>query len=234
MAKLFSLFVVCLVISPSCGSYAAEGFTPLFDGKTLKGWEAVPKGTEKDWSVRDGVIHGEGSANRLAYLVWKEKDLTDFGMRFQYRLLTKGNSGVEIRSQPDKSGKRPFVGYHADFGHVGIGKNVLGAWDFHFAGRKEHPGPRGTSLIIDENGKAHPKKLQSAITIKDFKKRDWNKARIIAKGNHFRFFINGKLASEFTDNAKVGQLKQGAIGLQLHDKGMQVQFKDLQLKKLLK
>ena len=38
------------------------------------------------------------------------------------------------------------------------------------------------------------------------------------------------MAAEFTDNASEGQLKNGAIGLQLHEKGMEVEFKDLWLK----
>ena len=57
-------------------------------------------------------------------------------------------------------------------------------------------------------------------------------SRIVARGNHFQFFINGKLTSDFTDNAKSGQLDHGAIGLQIHDKGMHVEFKDLRLKQL--
>ena len=153
-------------------------------------------------------------------------------MRFRYRLLTKGNTGVEIRAQPDATGKRPFRGYHADFGHVGIGPNVLGAWDFHFAKRKEHPCPRGTRLVIDADEKTHSSKIAGALTAKDVKKRDWNDVRIVARGSRFQFFINGKLSSEFTDNAKRGRLERGAIGLQLHDKGMRVEFKNLQLKKL--
>jgi len=57
-----------------------------------------------------------------------------------------------------------------------------------------------------------------------------NDVRIIAKGSHFEFFINGKLASEFTDNLRVGRLDQGTIGLQLHNRGMRVEFKDLRIK----
>ena len=210
----------------------AEDFVSLFDGKSLKGWSAYPAKTAADWSVKDGVIVGLGSANRLSYLVWKEKDLTDFELRFQYRLRTRGNSGVEIRAQPDKTGKRPFQGYHADFGHVGIGKNVLGAWDFHFARRKEYPCPRGTRLVIHPDGKAVATPISSAVKLSDIRKRDWNTVRVIARGRRFQFYLNGKLASEFTDNAKTGRLDSGAIGLQLHDKGMRVEFKDLQLKKL--
>ncbi len=204
----------------------------IFDGKTLDGWHADPKECASDWTVRDGAIVGTGSADRLAYLVWKDEHLTDFELELQYRLPGKGNTGVEIRSQPDLTGKRPFEGYHADLGHVGIGPHILGAWDFHFARRKEYPCNRGTRLVIDKNGKPLSSTIPGALTVADIRPHQWNDVRIVARGNHFQFFINDKLASEFTDNAKSGRLSQGAIGLQIHDKGMQVEFKDIYLKLL--
>jgi hypothetical protein len=204
----------------------------IFDGKTLDGWHAVPKESASDWTVRDGAIVGHGSADRLSYLVWKDENLTDFELKLRYRLPGKGNTGVEVRSQPDLTGKRPFEGYHADLGHVGIGPNVLGAWDFHFAKRKEYPCPHGTRLTIDENDKPHSSTIPGALTVAEIRPHEWNDVHIIAHGNHFRFFINGKLASEFTDNAKSGRLDYGAIGLQIHDKDMQVEFKDIRLKQL--
>ena len=44
------------------------------------------------------------------------------------------------------------------------------------------------------------------------------------------FSINGKRASGFTDN-KPERLQSGMIGLQIHDAGMVVEFKDILLKK---
>ena len=118
---------------------AALGFVRMFDGETLSGWRAEPPESASDWSVRDGAILGQGSVQRLSYLVWEDAGLTDFELRLRYRMLTDGNTGVEVRAQPDPSGKRPFVGYHADLGHPGIGAHILGAWDFHFATREEYP-----------------------------------------------------------------------------------------------
>jgi len=210
----------------------SDGFVSIFDGKTLDGWRAVPEESASDWTLRDGVIVGHGSVDRLAYLVWKEDHLTDFELELQYRLPAEGNTGVEVRSQPDLTGKRPFEGYHADIGHVGIGPGILGAWDFHFATREEYPCERGTRLAIDEDGKTHSTTIPGALTAEDVRPHQWNDVRIIARGNHFQFFINGKLGSEFTDNAKQGRLDQGAIGLQIHDKDMRVEFKDIRLKRL--
>lgn len=213
-------------------SPAGTGFVSLFNGRTLEGWHAVPRECAGDWSVGDGAIVGRGHAHRLVYLVWRDERLTDFELRLRYRLPGKGNTGIEIRAQPDESGKRPFEGYHADLGHVGIGPHILGAWDFHFAKRKEPPCERGTRLAIDENGQLHFSRIPNAVTLDDIHPHQWNEVRVIARGSHFQFFINGKLSSEFTDNAKTGRLDSGAIGLQIHDKGMVVEFKDIRLQRL--
>ena len=232
-AVWLSAMCSCIAVCGEQGrTHPGDGFVALFDGRTLDGWRAVPKGSESDWAVRDGVIVGHGSANRLCYLVWRDEHLTDFELRLSYRLPGEGNTGIEIRSQPDPTGKRPFEGYHADLGHVGIGPHILGAWDFHFARRKEYPCRRGTRLIIDPDGKAHASTIPGALTLADIHPHQWNDVRIIARGRHFQFFINGKLASEFTDNAKRGRLDHGAIGLQIHDKGMRVEFKDIRMKRL--
>ena len=65
------------------------------------------------------------------------------------------------------------------------------------------------------------------MQVKEINKGDWNASRIVAKGNHFQFFINGKLSLEFTDKLEGKQLRKGFIGLQLHYKGMAVDHKDL-------
>ena len=128
-----------------------EGFVRIFDGYTLDGWKAEPAENIHDFSVRDGVLVAEGSKDRLVYLIWKERP-ANFELKLQYRMVTEGNSGVEVRAHVDTTGKRPYEGYHADFGHVGIGPQVLGAWDFHFAKREEYDCRRGTRLIINEDG----------------------------------------------------------------------------------
>ena len=213
---------------------APPPFVQLFDGETLSGWHAVPDESASDWSVRDGAIRGLGSENRLSYLVWEDAGLTDFDLRLRYRMLTNGNTGVEVRAQPDASGKRPFVGYHADLGHPGIGAHILGAWDFHFAGRKEYPCKRGKRLVIRADGSTRYSDLDPSIALRlsDVRRRAWNDLRVLARGSRFQMFINGRLASEFSDEMRHGRLEYGAIALQLHDKGMRVAFKDIRLRRL--
>ena len=241
MSRWYGVCVLLLPFLSSCaqtggGSQSPDcalepGFVSIFDGETLGGWRSVPAENTSDWSVRDGAIVGSGSENRLVYLVWREEDLADFELAFSYRMVTKGNSGVEIRSRVDASGKRPFEGYHADFGHIGIGDRVLGAWDFHFAQRTEHDCRRGTSLVIDKDEKGRRTKIEDALTLDDLSRGGWNHARVIATDRHCKFFINGKLASEFTDNYPE-HLSSGMIGLQIHEAEMEVAFKDLFIKRL--
>ena len=230
----FTLTLLLLLISIPAFSQEKQkdqGWEMIFDGKTLNGWRALPKHGINDFSVKDGVLVAEGSKDELVYLIYKDEKLANFELKLEYRMVTEGNSGVEVRAHVDKTGKRPFEGYHADFGHVGIGPEVLGAWDFHFAEREEYYCGRGLSLVIDREGKTTSKKIKEAVTTDDIHKHDWNMLHIVADGKKLSFTINGKVASEFTDNMPK-RLKSGIMGLQIHDAGMIVHFRDIQLKRL--
>lgn len=223
-----------LLLLGACGAANGdERWVPIFDGETLGGWRASPAGLSAGWSVKDGAIQGKGIQDRQAYLVYSgNEELSDFELKLSYRMLTDGNTGVELRARVDTTGKRPFEGYHADLGHVGIGPQILGAWDFHFATRREFPCERGTRLIINDDGTAYAERLQNHVRLVDIKRRDWNRCHILATSNRFRFSINGVLSSEFVDGIRAGRLDSGLIALQIHEKGTTVQFKDILLNEL--
>ncbi|MFP6873743.1 MAG: DUF1080 domain-containing protein [Verrucomicrobiales bacterium] len=209
-----------------------KGFVKIFDGKSLKGWEETPKGKTKAWSVKDGIIIGEGNKGR-GYLVYENHELADFEIKISYRFPGKGNSGINLRAREDKTGRRKFQAYHADIGHVGIGGQVLGAWDFHTPGRREHACFRGDRLVIDKDDKPTVTKIEGAVKAEDINKGGWNQMHVIMKGNNFKFFINGKLSAEFTEHLPDSKrLHKGMIQLQLHDPGMIVHYKDIWLKQL--
>ena len=64
------------------------GFKPIFDGKSLDGWEEMPNAKKKAWSVQDGIIVGEGDKGR-GYLAYsKNKELADFELKFLCLLYT--------------------------------------------------------------------------------------------------------------------------------------------------
>lgn len=236
--RLFRRSILALLASVllwGCGGSASdedEGFVSIFDGVSLQGWQTAGGGTLQDWSVHEGRLVGR-CRGRTSYLLWKDRDLRDFELKLSYRLLTEANTGIDIRSRVDVTGKRHFESYHADLGHVGIGENILGSWDFHFGSRPEPANPRGTRLVIGADETPRLTRIDDPLTVDDVNRRpEWNRVHIVIRGNHGRFFINGKLSSEFTDNAASGRLEEGGIALQLHDPGIHVEFKDIRLKRL--
>ena len=232
MLKNIIPYTIAAFVMAQVASAKPDGFKPIFDGKTLNGWEVMPAKTISAWTVKDGMIVGNGDKGR-GYLVYENKEIADLELKFTYRFPGKGNSGVSIRAIKDKTRRRSFQSYHADIGHLGIGPQVLGAWDFHTPGRREHRCFRGERLVIDEKDKPTLTKIEGAVTKDDIHKNDWNKVHVIAKGNQFKFSINGKPSAEFTERLpEEKRLKKGMIQFQLHDPGMIVHFKDMQLKVL--
>lgn len=81
-----------------------DGFTSLFDGKTLNGWKAT--GKAEVWAVEDGNIVCKGGNG--GWLL-TEKDYANFEFRCEYKWAKAGgNSGVALRT-PDK-GDPAYVG----------------------------------------------------------------------------------------------------------------------------
>ena len=80
-------------------SRADDSLVPIFDGKSLAGWEGKPE----FWRVEEGVIIGETTAENPTkgntFLIWRAGLVDDFELMFQYRISDKGNSGVQYRSK---------------------------------------------------------------------------------------------------------------------------------------
>jgi hypothetical protein len=74
-----------------------DSFKPLFDGKTLTGWE----GSQKVFRIEDKAIVGGTLKANVPHndFLCTTKEYGDFELRLKYRLLGSGaNGGVQIRS----------------------------------------------------------------------------------------------------------------------------------------
>lgn len=100
-----------------------EGFVPLFNGKDLTGFVPFldPRATgaepAKTWQVKDGMIVCSGNPN--GYLR-TEKEFGNFILRFEYRMMGAGNSGVFLMVLPDQIWPRgiEFQLLHTEVGRI--------------------------------------------------------------------------------------------------------------------
>jgi hypothetical protein len=220
-------FVLLLGLA-AVGSRAAEpGFTPIFNGKDLTGWEGNPK----LWSVRDGAITGQTTAENPTqgntFLIWRQGTVEDFELRLSYRIVG-GNSGVQYRSKD--LGNWVAGGYQAD---IEAGKRYTGIL-YEEKGRGILA-ERGQKTVVDASGKVQvvgslgeSDAIQAVI-----KSEDWNEYEITARGNHLVHAINGRTTADVTDDQADKRASSGILALQLHaGPPMLVQFKDIRLKRL--
>ena len=74
------------------------GFNPIFDGKTLNGWEGDPK----YWRVENGALVGEITPATVVksntFIIWRGGRPKDFELKLDYRITAAGNSGINYRS----------------------------------------------------------------------------------------------------------------------------------------
>jgi hypothetical protein len=235
--KLFILASVSLINLAALTASAAEpGFTSLFNGKDLKGWDGNPK----LWSVQDGAITGKTGSDadtkikHNTFLVWTNDTVANFELRFTYR-IEKGNSGVQYRSKVQSNGEfGPIVGgYQADFEagktYSGILYEERGRGILAQRGQKTAIKEDGGKAKVEVTGSVgKSEEIQAAI-----KHEDWNDYVIIANGNHLQHFINGKQTVDVTDEQETKAAKSGVLALQIHvGPPMVVQFKDIRIKTL--
>ena len=230
MNKRILTFCLASWLSLNFSSSAAEdsaGFKSLFNGTDLSGWEGNPK----FWSVRDGLITGQTTAENPTqgntFLFWRVGTVEDFELRLSYRIVG-GNSGIQYRSKD--LGNWVAGGYQADFEagktYSGIVYEEKGRGILAKRGEKTVVGADGKPKVVGSVGQSD--EIQAAI-----KNEDWNDYVVVAQGNHLVHKINGRVTSEVTDEQPEKRSASGILALQLHaGPPMLVQFKNIQLKRL--
>jgi hypothetical protein len=74
-----------------------DGWTSMFDGKSLNGWDGDPR----FWSVKDSAVYVAPSCEKptgTIYLVWQGGEVSDFALKYELKGTSKVNSGVQFRS----------------------------------------------------------------------------------------------------------------------------------------
>jgi hypothetical protein len=201
----------CAVLTPSQSradgpetALVEEGFVPLFDGKSLAGWE----GDEELWKAADGMIVCDSPGIKQNEFLATEKSYRDFELRLEFRLREgKGNSGVQFRSRR-VDGSSEVSGYQAD-----IGEKYWGCL---------YDESRRNKILVQA-----PTNIEKVL-----RKDDWNEYVIRAEGDHVKLTLGGLQTVEYhEEDAAIS--REGVIALQVHAGGpLRVEFRRLRIREL--
>lgn len=195
-------------------SESEEGFTPIFDGKTLEGWV----GSVKGYGVEDGnlVCLKEGGGN-----LYTEKEYQDFVLRFEFKLEENANNGLGIRAPLE--GDAAFVGMELQIldNEGPAYKDQLAEYQYHGSVYGVVPAKRGFLKPVGE----------------------WNEQEVTLKGRDIKVVLNGEtivdanLDKALKDGKTIdgrehpGLKKEtGHIGFLGH--GSRIEFRNLRIKDL--
>src|SRR5690242_8201681 len=196
-----------------------EGYTSLFNGKDLTGWQYGKKGNGENksgdgYKVEDGVIFCTVKDGGNLYT---EKEYGDFSFKFEFKLTDNANNGIGIRA--------PLEG---DAAYVGMEIQVL-----------DDSGSQYTKLRPEQY---HGSIYDCFACDRGFQKPvgEWNEEEIMADGRHVRVILNSHVIvdanlDDITDPAKLKKHpglanKSGHIGFLGH--GARVEFRNLRVKEL--
>ncbi len=86
-----------LSLTPST-STITQGWTQIFDGKTLQGWDGSPE----VWHVEDGTLVAESSPEHpsgTTNIIWRGGQPANFELKLEMKLEGAGaNGGIQYRS----------------------------------------------------------------------------------------------------------------------------------------
>lgn len=193
----------------------AQSWTPLFDGKSLKGWKQC--NGKAEYKVEKGEIVGttaEGSPNSFLCTV---REFGDFILEWESKNDPVLNSGVQIRSHQyaQAAGRHPagrVYGYQVEIANEASGNS---------------------GGIYDEARRAvFLNRAIEATAATAFKDNQWNKYRVEALGDNFKVSINGVPVVDLIDAEDM----TGFIALQVHsfkgEKPAQVRWRNIRIQDL--
>lgn len=188
--------------------FSAPAWQPLFDGKTLAGWKL--RNGSASYAVEKGEVVGRTVAGSPNSFLCTDKLYGDFELEFEVKVDPALNSGVQIRSMSVPGYQDGRVhGYQVEIDPTERG----------FSGGLYDEARRGWLQDLSKNEKGR----------EAFKNGNWNKYRVLAKGDRFETWVNGVKCVDYRDS----MTKFGFIALQVHSHektGLEVRWKNVRIK----
>lgn len=224
-----------------------EGFTQIFDGKTLTHWDANPA----VWTVLDGNLVGEykspeGTRNAQTFAIYRGSEPADFELKLDVKLEgEQADSGIQYHSYPaapftprpgapamPQDPKWNLSGLQFDLSLQRNGDNIGILAE---GGGRGIIGERG-EIVYAQTGKI-PQLLGQLASTKDltsfFKPHDWNSVHLIVRGHTVVQIINGHVTGILIDHDMAKWKPSGVIGLQCAGPGaVKISFRNIWLKEM--
>ena len=206
------------------------GFVPIFDGKTLAGWD----GDQTFWRAENGAIVGETTPEKVVklnnFLIWRGGTVKDFELKVDFR-INGTNSGIQYRStELPEVGKWVLKGYQADMDFT---QNYLG--NVHDERGRNVLSRRGevTRIVAGPAFKVIGSIADSTLLRGAMNVTGWNHYHVIARGPVLLQFMNRQLMAVAIDEDAKGFTAEGVIGFQMHTgPPFRIQFRNILYRKL--
>ena len=216
--KRFLVTLAC--ISMVLGMNAQQnGWTNLFDGKSLNGWKKIA-GTAP-YEVKNGAIVGiTDPASPVNSFIVTDKEYGNFELELEVKIEdSTSNSGIQLRSHFDPKGNN---------GHGKV---------FGYQYELDPSSRRWTGGLYDEGRRdwLYPLSLNPAAQ-KAYKPFVFNKVRVECVNNILRTWINGVPAAYVIDTID----RSGFIALQVHRitdskfAGRKIHWKNIRIRSITK
>ena len=192
----------------NCQAEDAEGFTSLFDGKTLSGWRTAEENTNS-WKVLDGMLVCDGPRCHLFY----EGDAApfkDFHFIAEVKTTPGSNAGIYFHTKFQPTGW-PKYGYECQV-------NVT------------HKDPKKTSSLYAVENIADPGVKDNEWYTQEIIVRG---KRIQLKVNGKTLVDDTEPKNKQAESKQFERrLDSGTFALQAHDPDSKVYFRNLRVKKI--
>ena len=171
------------------------GWTLLFDGRTMNGWDdpraKTPPGDA--WTIEDGCLKANGHP-RIVEDLFTKMSYTDFELAFDWRISLHGNSGVKYRIQEhlfvvppgtgesfEQSVERSFLNRVS--GRPARGQDYVIGFEYQILDSPPQIDRRQTSGALYD---MVAPSIQTARPVGEF-----NHSQIVVRGNHVEHWLNG-------------------------------------------
>lgn len=214
-----NFITICLAFSGflGCTSNKTDEWIPLFDGETLDGWKASEH--TDSWKVEGGAIVTSGERSHLFYDgEVQNHDFKNFELSAEVMTTPGSNSGIYLHTEFQEEGW-PSKGYECQ---------VI-----------------NSSRALEPGAVPEHKMTGSIYAVRNIYKspvpdNEWFNYRIVVTGKTIRTYLNGMLASDYTEPEEVYRredmqgrvLGSGTFALQCHDPGSRVSYRNIKVKPL--